>query len=123
MASIIIQTGQQQGDFYPLGQRTTVVGRNEALPIQILDEQVSRKHMQIRYSPQTGEYIAVDMNSRHGVFVNAKKVSDELVLCDNDHITIGSTKLLFTLEDFDDKDSAMHHYKKAGQRSLWTVND
>ena len=49
MASIIVVTGSNKGDYYPLGHRTTVIGRDEALPIQILDPKVSRKHMQIRY--------------------------------------------------------------------------
>ena len=47
MASIIVMTGEQEGDYYPLGQRTNVIGRAENLPIQILDERVSRKHMKI----------------------------------------------------------------------------
>jgi hypothetical protein len=49
MASIIIATGPQKGDYYPLGHRTNVIGRDEALPIQVLDEHVSRKHMQISF--------------------------------------------------------------------------
>ena len=57
MASIIILTGDQKGDYYPLGQRTNVIGRDEALPIQILDEHVSRKHMQIRFDKDKKSYI------------------------------------------------------------------
>ena len=38
MASIIVMTGTQKGDYYPLGRRTNVIGRDEALPVQILDD-------------------------------------------------------------------------------------
>ncbi len=49
MASIIIASGKQAGTYYPLGHRTTVIGRAESLLVQVLDDQVSRKHVQIRY--------------------------------------------------------------------------
>ena len=56
MASIIIMTGQQKGDYYPLGRRTNVIGRDEALLIQVLDKHVSRKHMQIRFDEKKEQY-------------------------------------------------------------------
>ena len=40
MASIIVVSGTQKGDYYPLGQRTNVIGRDEALPIQILEHRL-----------------------------------------------------------------------------------
>ena len=42
MASIIVMTGAQKGNYYPLGHRTNVAGRDEGLLIQILDEHISR---------------------------------------------------------------------------------
>ena len=58
MASIIVISGESEGDYYPLGQRTTVFGRAESVPAQILDERVSRRHLQIRYEPANGRYYA-----------------------------------------------------------------
>jgi hypothetical protein len=46
MASLIVISGNQTGEFLPLGQRTSVIGRAESLPLQILDDMVSRKHIQ-----------------------------------------------------------------------------
>ena len=117
MASVIITSGEQKGDYCPLGQRTTVVGRAETLPIQILDDMISRKHLQIRYVKEEGKYYAVDMKSRHGVFVNGGKISSETALVDGDEILIGETTLLFTDKDFDDRESALSHFKKVGERS------
>ena len=116
MASIIITTGDQKGDFYPLGKRTTVVGRDEGLLVQILDSKISRKHMQIKYSEDEKTYYIVDMNSKHGVFINNRQIDKEAKLNDYDYIQIGETVILFTHQDFEDKESAMNHYKKIGER-------
>jgi pSer/pThr/pTyr-binding forkhead associated (FHA) protein len=116
MASIFVMTGSQKGDYYPLGRRTNVVGRDEALLIQILDDRVSRKHMRIGYNAGSDRHYVADMNSRHGVFINGNKITDETVLNDGDYITIGGTSLLFTEKDFDDHESALSHFKKVGER-------
>lgn len=117
MASIIILDGSQKDDYYPLGYRTNVIGRDEALLIQIVDKRVSRKHLQIRYDKDKNEYHALDMSSKHGVLINGNKIKGETPLADGDYITIGTTTLWFTVNDFPDKDSALSHYKKVGERS------
>ena len=117
MASLIITSGTQTGDFYPLGQRTNVVGRAEALPIQILDDLISRRHMQIRYDKDKKQYFALDMKSKHGVFINARRIIAETTLVDGDEIIIGQTTLMFTEKDFNDRESALSHFKKVGERS------
>ena len=116
MASIIIMSGSNKGDYYPLGHRTNVIGRDEALLIQILDEHVSRKHLQIRFDKDRGKYFAFDMKSKHGVFINGRKIEAETALADNDQIYIGQTDLLFTEKDFTDRESALSHFKKVGER-------
>ena len=116
MASIIVATSPQKGDYYPLGHRTNVIGRDEAVPIQILDEHVSRKHMQIRFDKDNGQYYALDMKSKPGVFINGNKIANETALADGDQIGIGQTTLLFTLKDFEDRESALSHFKKVGER-------
>lgn len=123
MASIIVTSGTNKGDYYPLGQRTNVVGRDEAVPIQVLDEHVSRKHMQIRFDKDKERYYALDMKSKHGVFVNGSKISEETALADGDQIQIGQTTLLFTDKDFPDRQSALAHFKKVGERIRPTVID
>ena len=116
MASIIITSGERRGDYYPLGHRTNVIGRDEALLIQILDDLVSRKHMQIRFDKETSRYHALDMKSKHGVFINGRRISQETVLAEADQILIGETTLLFTDQDFDSRESALSHFKKVGER-------
>jgi len=123
MASIIIMSGPQKGDYYPLGHRTNVIGRDEALLIQILDERVSRKHMQICFKPDEQGYYALDMKSKHGVFINGEKINNETRLADGDQIGIGDTTLLFTTKDFLDRESALSHFKKVGERIRTTLID
>ena len=123
MASIMVMSGAQKGDYYPLGRRTNVIGRDEGAPIQILDEHISRKHMQIRFDPDKEQYSAVDMKSKHGVFINGGKIHDETPLADDDQIHIGQTDLLFTKEDFTDRESALSHFKKVGERMRATIMD
>ena len=123
MASLIVISGANEGDYYPLGQRTNVIGRDQAVPIQIIDEHVSRKHMQIRFERADERYYAIDMKSKHGVFINDRRISEEAALKDGDQILIGETTLLFTLEDFDDRESALSHFKKAGERIRVTQID
>ena len=117
MASIIVVTGEQKGDYYPLGHRTNVIGRDEAVPIQILEEHVSRKHMQIRYDKESGQYYALDMKSKHGVFINGQRIQDEIILVDGDQIDIGQATLLFTTSDLPGRESAMSHFKKVHERT------
>ncbi|MHC4205130.1 MAG: FHA domain-containing protein [Planctomycetota bacterium] len=123
MASLFIISGDRKGSYYPLGHRTNVVGRNEALPVQVLDDLVSRQHLQIRYDKQKAGYYALDMKSRHGVFINDKKITEETALVDGDEILIGQTTLLFTEKDFDDWESALSHFKKVGERMRPTHNE
>ncbi len=123
MASLIVTNGKQEGSYYPLGRRTNVIGRDEALPIQILDNMVSRKHVQIRFDQATSRYFAYDMKSRNGVYINNHRIEGEEALQDGDIITAGMTSILFLDKDFKDRDSALLHYKKVGERMRVTAYD
>ncbi|MHC4646531.1 MAG: FHA domain-containing protein [Planctomycetota bacterium] len=115
MASLIVISGPQQGDYYRLDQQTNVIGRAETNPVQILDEKVSRKHLKIHFDPDKQQYRIHDMRSKAGVFVNGRKLDSESTLADGDKIRIGQTTLLFTVKDFDDRESAFSHYRKSGE--------
>jgi pSer/pThr/pTyr-binding forkhead associated (FHA) protein len=121
MASIIVISGEQKGEYLPLGRRTNVIGRAEALPMQILDDMVSRKHLRIRYNEDTKEHYVEDMNSKHGVIINDRKITVQATLKEGDQIRIGQTTLLFTEKDFDDRESALSHFKKVGERQRPTM--
>ncbi len=121
MASIIMSNSEEQAEYLPLGRRTSIIGRLESLPLQVLDDQVSRKHLRVRFDESSGRYLAGDMDSRNGVSVNGRKIEGEAELQEGDIIRIGNTDLVFTEKDFDDAQSALHHYKKVGERSRPTI--
>ncbi|MCA9290107.1 MAG: FHA domain-containing protein [Phycisphaerales bacterium] len=121
MASIIIVSGPNEGDYYPLGHRTFVIGRGESCPIQVVDELVSRKHAQVRYDASDDRYHLLDMKSANGVFLNGRRVEEDALLEDGDIFELGHSKLMYTIEDFEDRESALMHYKVSGQRHRSTM--
>ena len=121
MGSIIVTSAKHKGEYLPLGRQTSVIGRDEAISLQVLDAMVSRKHLRIWVDKAMNRYYADDLQSKHGVFVNGGKVTESASLTDGDEILIGETMLLYTDKDFDSRDSALEHYKKRGQRELRTA--
>ncbi len=87
----------------------------ENLPIQVLDDQVSRKHLKIGYDKGTKRYFVWDMHSRNGVYLNDMKVSMETALLEGDRLRIGQTDLLFTEQNPDDVEAPLHQSKKRGE--------
>lgn len=121
MPSLIVSSGAQEGLFLPLGKKTSVVGRDEALPLQLEDEKVSRRHVQIRFEPSDSRYRALDMKSTNGTLYNGRAVTTEVVLSEGDEIQVGDTRLLFTLEDPADRPNALAVLKKVGERRRSTL--
>jgi pSer/pThr/pTyr-binding forkhead associated (FHA) protein len=79
--------------------------------------------MQISFDKDKGQYYALDMNSKHGVYINGSKIDNQTSLADCDQIHIGQTDLLFTEKDFADPESALSHLKKVGERIRPTIID
>jgi pSer/pThr/pTyr-binding forkhead associated (FHA) protein len=121
MATLIVTSGPGVDNYYPLGHRTTVVGRDPGVPVQILDPHVSRKHFQILYKESTALYYVLDMKSRHGTLLNGSAIGRETPLCNNDVLVIGGTTLLFTTRNFPDRQSALAYRKEVGQRDETTM--
>ena len=61
------------------------------------------------------------MRSANGVFINDRRISEETDLENGDFIEIGNSRLLFTTEDFPDRESAMAHFHKQGERRRSTL--
>ena len=121
MASIIVANGPHEGDYYPLSDKTVVVGRDASCPIQIVDDLISRVHMQIHFDSTRKQYLASDLKSSNGVFINHNPISKEFPLRDGDVLTVGETQLVFFDKDFPDRKSAWDYYKVAGERIRATL--
>ena len=100
MACLIVIDGPNLGYCYPLGRRTVVAGRDVACPIQIPDEAVSRKHLQIRFDRAHHRYLAADMQSANGVFINEHRMKADSPLHDGDELRVGGTTLIFLKANF-----------------------
>ena len=112
MASLLIITGASSGDFYLLKGRAVVIGRDDDSPIQIVDEAVSRRHLQIRHDDG---YVAQDLDSANGTYINDERIDRERPLADGDILKLGSTEIMFSAIDFADGETAFQHYRRRGE--------
>jgi Protein of unknown function (DUF3662)/FHA domain len=71
------------------------VGRDPKNDIVLDDRRVSRRHAEVRL--RLGRYTLYDLQSTNGTFVNGRRIA-EMVLSDDDRITIGGAELVVRLE-------------------------
>ncbi len=121
MASILIVSGTSEGDFYLLGKQAVTVGRGERCPIQIVDDAVSRKHLQIRFDEAQVRYYVEDLESANGTLINDKPIAGARPLTDGDVIGLGTTQLMFSSVDFADGETAFQHYRRQGEAGKSTI--
>ncbi len=77
----------------PLAKSVINIGREKQNDIVIVDDYVSRHHLQLR--KRFGVYTLYDINSRGGTRVNDNNVAEHRLL-NGDVITIGHTTLVYT---------------------------
>ena len=94
MASLFVIQGRDQGTRFELEGKTIGLGRDASNPIQVHDTEVSRRHAELRDSPEEGVVLG-DLRSSNGTFVNGKRI-ERHVLHTGDRIQVGRTLLLFT---------------------------
>jgi len=104
MASLLIATGSQAGDYYPLAERPLSCGRDPSQDIQLRDPKVSRRHFLIRFAD--GAYTVRELKSKNGVLLNGQRVR-EAELHDGDEIHVGDTTLIFCTADRPDRPNAL----------------
>ena len=120
MASLMVVSGKSRGSYVELEERTTRMGRDEACDAQILDELVSRRHMEIRFWAMCGRYQVVDLNSANGVFLNDERVRRPTLLRDGDVITIGETRVVYSDHELTDCEAA-DDFRLRGQTGRSTI--
>lgn len=122
MASLIMIEGPSAGQKFLLEQhRLVMVGRDASCTIQVIDPQLSRFHLQVKYADEDKRHYAVDFQSKNGVLVNGKKVADPVALADHDVITLGETAIVYVLDDTLDAHHVTEAAKRFGQGHVHTI--
>lgn len=79
-------------DVYPVEEDGTVYGRAGGDLVQIMDQEISKRHMKVYR--KDGEWRILDLSSRNGTFVNGERIQSGYVKS-GDSVRIGGTTLLF----------------------------
>lgn len=99
-----------------------VIGRTPGVDLQLSDQSVSRKHIELIHSDE-GTLLR-DLGSGNGTKLNGKKISADTMLSDGDEIQIGKTKIKFidelaafkkAREDAEKKDAEKEKKAKAAE--------
>jgi serine/threonine protein kinase len=98
MAKLVAQSGPTAGNEYPLNQDLVILGRQSTCDIQIVDNNASRAHCQVRRDGRL--FALVDLGSRNGTQLNGKKVGERLLFF-GDRIRVGEVEFLFVKEPGD----------------------
>jgi len=108
---LIIIAGTQVGQLHKVVKGRTVVGRSPDADIRIVDDGISREHVEILLE---GETVRVrDLGSTNGTYRNGAPL-EAGELTDGDKISLGSTTILkFTYQDRIDEDYEQRFYRSA----------
>jgi DNA-binding NtrC family response regulator len=98
VARIVAVTGPRRGVAFEIGARA-VVGRSSEVEIQLIDDKVSREHCSIEILG-TAQAALLDLGSRNGTWLNARRINDREKLNPGDKISVGESVLVFE-PDFD----------------------
>lgn len=91
---LVMHSGPTPGKVFPLEGDIITIGRESENIIVINDAEVSRKHTQLIL--QGGKYIASDLGSTNGTFVNGQRLTGQHVLLPGEVISLGEQiNLLF----------------------------
>ena len=108
---LIIIAGTQVGQLHKIAKSRTVVGRSPDADIRIVDDGISREHVEILLD---GESVSIrDLGSTNGTYRNGARVEAGEVT-DGDKISLGSTTILkFTYQDGIDEAYEQRFYRSA----------
>ena len=81
------------GQRIALGDRPVTIGRMSECTVPLNDQNVSRRHAEIRPGP--GAYVVNDLGSTNGTMVNGTRIAAEQRLSDGDILSFGSTYVRF----------------------------
>ncbi|MFI7483598.1 FhaA domain-containing protein [Kocuria sp. M1R5S2] len=84
-----------EGERFSINAESIVLGRSTEADITVEDSGVSRKHLEIRR--QGDHFVAVDLGSTNGSYVDGERVIGRTELVNGSVITMGRTRITFRL--------------------------
>ncbi len=83
---LIIHEGERAGQRWTLQNDTVVIGRGTECDLVLPERQVSRQHLRIKRAGE--QYIAEDLESKNGTWLNGQPLKGEHALKDGDEIQL-----------------------------------
>jgi two-component system NtrC family sensor kinase len=101
VASLFVIQGRNKGVRYELtGRPALSIGREAGNLVQLEDNEVSRRHAEIRRVGET--FVVADLRSSNGTFLNDRKV-DRAELSSGDRLRVGRTVLVYAKDHEDEQ--------------------
>lgn len=93
MLTLFVIRGPDEGKRFELSGPTLGIGRDVGNAIRLHDTEVSRRHAELRLTPDG--YQLVDLRSSNGTYVNAEGVQ-QVLLHSGDHVQVGQSVMVFS---------------------------
>lgn len=123
MATLFVTDGPGKGQKFSLaGCNLAMIGRDARCTFQITDPKLSRVHLQVRFDAEADQHFAIDFQSKNGVFVNGRKIEDQVLLKDRDVIVLGDTAIVYSTDDAMDAMKVFEAWKYPGQGHERTIS-
>jgi pSer/pThr/pTyr-binding forkhead associated (FHA) protein len=126
MACIVIESLGGRGDLLPdivhiLDADESSIGRDESAVIQVLDNEVSRRHVIVVHDRAANNFGLRDCGSANGTRVNGHRIIGDVTLRDGDVIEVGQSRLRYARKNFSCRSTALQHFKREGEGYRGTI--
>jgi pSer/pThr/pTyr-binding forkhead associated (FHA) protein len=95
---LTITAGLEAGTSVEVDSSRFVIGRGDDCDLVVDDEKVSRHHAALERSAD-GVLTLSDLGSSNGTFVNARRITEPVTLHGGEHLRVGDTAIVFSLDD------------------------
>jgi serine phosphatase RsbU (regulator of sigma subunit) len=116
MPRLLVESGSEAGQVFPLRADSVTIGRSASATIQIADKRVSRHH--VLFQRYNDDYTVEDLGSKNGSLVNNNVLVGRVRLKIGDRVQVGDTVLLFD----DGESSADELVSRSGTGKLRLVS-
>ncbi|HXV64410.1 MAG TPA: RDD family protein [Vicinamibacteria bacterium] len=115
MARLVINPTSASKKEIRIASRVISIGRDPSNDLVLSDSMVSRRHAILEQRDEL--FVLRDNHSANGTLVNGDKVETEMTLRDGDLVAIGSSRLLFQLDDNENRSAATPPHRSGFETS------